>query len=269
MSGGIKMLRYLLIACLLVATSCRPKQSRKEANSPSTSESTMSAAPSSPSNELPGPERAAGAAARTRARLERDLSAKGLHFGDPVFVRIFKEERMLEVWVEHRSTKKFHLFRTWPIAAMSGDLGPKLMEGDNQAPEGFYFVTPDRMKPDSRFHLAFNLGYPNAYDRAHGRTGTFLMVHGDVKSIGCFAMTDAKIEEIYTLCAAALDHGQPYFRVHCFPFRMTAERIAEAKGHQWEEFWENLKEGYDLFEQTNIPPDAAVKEMRYVFEPAK
>jgi murein L,D-transpeptidase YafK len=260
------MFRYLLVACLFGGTSCRPKQSQREVSSSSTSESTMSEPSSSPINGLPGPERVAGAAARTHAELERDLTAKGLRFGDPVFVRIFKEERLLEVWVEHHSTKQYQLFRTWPIAGMSGEIGPKLMEGDNQAPEGFYFVTPDRMKPDSRFHLAFNLGYPNAYDLAHGRTGTFLMVHGDVKSIGCFAMTDEKIEEIYTLCAAALDQGQPFFRVHCFPFRMTSTRMEKVKGHRWEEFWNNLKEGYDLFEQNKIPPDVAVKEMRYVFE---
>jgi len=148
---------------------------------------------------------------------------------------------------------------------MSGKLGPKTAEGDLQAPEGFYFVPPSRMKPDSTYHLAFNLGYPNAYDQAHGRTGSFLMVHGNRISIGCFAMTDSKIEEIYTLCDAALDKGQPFFRVHVFPFRMTKERLALAKDHKWHDFWLNLKEGYDWFETKRVPPDTTVKDLRYAF----
>jgi murein L,D-transpeptidase YafK len=152
---------------------------------------------------------------------------------------------------------------------MSGTLGPKLAEGDGQAPEGFYFVTPDRMKPDSRYHLAFNLGFPNAYDTAHGRTGSFLMVHGNRVSIGCFAMTDPKIEEIYTLCAAALTHGQPFFRVHVFPFRMTPERLAQTAGQPWHDFWQNLKQGYDWFETNHLPPDATVADRRYAFRPER
>ncbi|NNC90292.1 MAG: murein L,D-transpeptidase, partial [Akkermansiaceae bacterium] len=197
--------------------------------------------------------------------LERDLAATGLRFGDPVFIRIFKEERELELWVRHRTDGRFRKFRTWPVVAMSGKLGPKLAEGDRQAPEGFYFVPPGRMKPDSRFHLAFNLGYPNAYDRAHGRTGSFLMVHGNRVSIGCFAMTDARIEEIYTICDAALANGQGFFRVHVFPFRMTEARMARAKEHRWESFWKNQQEGYRHFETSKRPPNVTVVNKRYVF----
>ncbi|NNC90031.1 MAG: murein L,D-transpeptidase, partial [Akkermansiaceae bacterium] len=213
-----------------------------------------------------GPTRAKAAADRVRPALRRDLAGRGLRFGDPVFLRIFKEERELEVWVQEPGKPSFRHFRTYRIAAMSGSPGPKLKEGDRQAPEGFYFVKPSRMNPASRFHLSFNLGYPNAYDRAHNRTGSHLMVHGNRVSIGCFAMTDAKIEEIYTLCDAALNGGQPFFRVHCFPFRMTAARMDAAEGHRWESFWRNLKEGYDVFERTKIPPDAAVRRKRYVFD---
>ncbi len=211
-------------------------------------------------------DRAAEAAKRVRPALEKDLAAAGLRFGAPVFLRIFKEERELELWVREPGRKTFRHFRTWPIVAMSGKLGPKTWEGDRQAPEGFYFVPPSRMHPKSRFHLAFNLGYPNAYDRAHGRTGSFLMVHGNRWSAGCFAMTDEKIEEIYTLCDAALKNGQPFFRVHCFPFRMTSGRMTAAAGHQWESFWMNLKEGYDAFEQSGIPPNVAVRDNKYRFE---
>ncbi|WP_226895640.1 L,D-transpeptidase family protein [Luteolibacter marinus] len=217
-----------------------------------------------PATPLPGPERAKAAAARVRPELERDLAAKGLHFGDPVFLRAFKEEGELELWIRRRDSGKYELFRTWKIAAQSGKLGPKLAEGDQQVPEGFYFVPPSGMKPDSVFHLAFNIGYPNTYDRHHGRTGTFIMIHGNRVSIGCLAMTDPKIEEIYTLCDAALKGGQPFFRVHLFPFRMTSENLARES--EWHDFWMNLKEGYDHFERLRVPPDVQVENGRYRFK---
>lgn len=209
-------------------------------------------------------ERVEKAARRVTPVLEKEMEGSGLVVGSPVFIRIFKEERELELWLKKGET--FQLFRTYPIAAMSGRLGPKLAEGDGQAPEGFYFVPPTSMNPRSDFHLAFNIGYPNRYDRAHGRTGTFIMVHGDRQSIGCFAMTDEKIEEIYTLCHAAFQKGQPYFRVHSFPFRMSPERMEKAKGHQWEAFWKELQPGYDWFEQKKIPPNVEVRDKRYYFQ---
>ncbi len=213
-----------------------------------------------------GPARARAAAANTRPGLERDLATAGLKFGDPVFIRAFKEEDRLEVFVRNRATGKFDLFRSYPIAAASGGLGPKLREGDGQVPEGFYVVPPAAMKPDSQFHLSFNIGYPNEYDRAHQRTGSVIMVHGNCVSIGCLAMTDEKIEEIYTLCGAAHERGQGYFRVHIFPFRMTSERMLKSAGDPNEEFWMNLKAGYDLFEKNRVPPDVSVLDGRYRFE---
>ncbi len=149
---------------------------------------------------------------------------------------------------------------------MSGQLGPKLAEGDRQAPEGFYFVTRSMMHPTSRYHLAFNIGYPNRYDTAHARTGSFIMVHGNTQSIGCFAMTDEKIEEIYTLCDAALRNGQNYFRVHVFPFRMTDARMKAENGHRWISFWRNLQEGYLWFEEKARPPNVEVAQKKYIFE---
>lgn len=214
---------------------------------------------------LPGPERARDAAARVKPALENELEAKNLRFGDPVFLRAFKEERELELWVLRRDTGKFEHFRTWPVAASSGNPGPKLAEGDGQVPEGFYFAGPKAMKPDSRYHLAFNVGYPNAYDQYHRRTGSFIMIHGGNASIGCLAMTDAGIEEIYTLCDAALRSGQPFFRVHIFPFRMSEARMADATGHEWEDFWHNLREGYEHFERDGIPPEVTVENGRYRF----
>jgi murein L,D-transpeptidase YafK len=218
--------------------------------------------------QSPSEKRDKAAAARVLPELKKALEEKGLRAGAPVFIRIFKKERQLELWVR-KDDGTYALFRTYPVVAMSGELGPKLAEGDNQAPEGFYHVPPAAMKPDSTFHLAFNLGYPNAYDRAHGRTGSFLMVHGNEVSIGCFAMTNEKIEEIYTLCDLALKNGQPFFRVHAFPFRLTDKRIADIAGNKWEDFWKNLKEGYDFFEREKKPPEVTVSGRRYVFQAAK
>ncbi len=217
-------------------------------------------------NGQEGDARAQAVAKRVMPPLQRALQEKGLKFGSPVFVRIFKEERLLELWMKQvDSSDSFQLFRTYPIAAMSGSLGPKLAEGDRQAPEGFYHVPASMMNPRSRFHLAFNIGYPNRYDQAHGRTGSFIMVHGDRQSIGCFAMTDAKIEEIYTLCDAALKGGQSFFRVHSFPFRMTSERMERTRDHRWESFWKNLQEGYQWFEEKKNPPRVEVASLKYIF----
>ena len=156
---------------------------------------------------------------------------------------------------------------TMPICLWSGRLGPKLREGDRQAPEGFYAVSHKQLHPGSRHHLAFNLGFPNAYDRAHGRTGSYLMVHGGCSSIGCYAMTDGAVDDIYRIVEAALDGGQDHVPVHVFPFRMTPERLAAMAGEQWIGFWRNLKTGYDLFEKTGKPPPAFACGERYGFGP--
>lgn len=197
--------------------------------------------------------------------LEEDLTTKGLKLGAPVFIRAFKEERKVELWIQETGKKTFALFRTYRVAASSGDLGPKFAEGDRQVPEGFYFVPPSQMNPNSRFHLAFNVGYPNAYDRAHGRHGTAIMIHGSEVSTGCLAMTDPKIEEIYTLCDAAHRGGQKFFRVHLFPFRMNSERMFLARDSPWYSFWKNLETGYQWFEQKKIPPNATVQDKKYHF----
>jgi murein L,D-transpeptidase YafK len=212
----------------------------------------------------PGPARAKAAAANTRPGLVRDLSAVGLKFGDPIFIRVFKDEALLEMFIQHRASGKYHLFRAYPIAAASGTLGPKLAEGDGQVPEGFYQVLPTAMNPASQYHLSFNIGYPNEYDRAHQRTGSAIMVHGNRVSIGCLAMTDEKIEEIYTLAAAAHQGGQPFFPIHIFPFRITSKHIETTPQFANKEFWMNLKQGYDLFEQTHIPPQVYVVRGRYL-----
>jgi len=248
----MKLASIMGLLCLGLIVSCGKKKSQS--------------LPMTEKTLLHGAARAAAAEAKVRPSLERDLAAAGLRYGDPVFIRAFKEEKRLELFVRNRATGTFDLFRTYPIVAASGQLGPKLAEGDQQVPEGFYTVPPTAMNPDSKFHLAFNIGYPNEYDRAQHRTGGAIMVHGDRKSIGCLAMTDEKIDEIYTLCAAAQVNGQALFQVHLFPFRMTAERMAKAAGDPNEGFWKNLKEGYDIFETTHAPPEVSVSDERYQFQ---
>lgn len=214
--------------------------------------------------EPPSSARSRSVIKRVTPFLEKSLREENLRLGAPIFIRIFKEERQLEVWLDDGG--RFQLYRTYRICTYSGDLGPKLRQGDLQSPEGFYFVTPGRMNPYSRFHLSFNIGYPNAYDRHHGRTGSALMVHGNCVSIGCYAMTDPSIEEIYAVADAALRNGQPFFRVHIFPFRMTIEKMESHRVSKWQDFWENLKEGYDFFERSGRPPNVGVRQGRYVFE---
>ena len=191
------------------------------------------------------------------------LAKKGMDPDAPIFVRIFKEESELEVW-KARDDGRFYHVKTYPICNWSGDLGPKVNQGDRQAPEGFYAISQTQMNPNSGFHLAFNLGYPNAYDRAHRRTGDFIMVHGKCKSAGCYAMTDALMEEIYALARESFKGGQTAFPVHAFPFRMTEANMARYRNHQWYGFWQTLKEGYDHFETTRVPPNVAVCERKYV-----
>lgn len=208
------------------------------------------------------------AARRVGPRLRQAYAEIGLTWGAPVFLRLFKESNELEIWVESKTGGEFELFRAYKIAYYSGSLGPKLREGDLQAPEGFYAFGQKQLNPQSRFHLSFNIGYPNAYDKHHGRTGGLIMVHGNVVSIGCFAMTDALIEEIYTIVRASLAKGQGFIRVHSFPFRMTEQRMAKAvaDGSSWIEFWRNLKEGYDAFEARKRPPSCVIKDGRYAFD---
>ncbi len=174
--------------------------------------------------------------AAARANVEAEL---GAFFGAPVFLRIIKESRLLELWVQHGGS--WHILKSYPITGMSGTLGPKQKEGDKQAPEGIYDVVPDRMNPQSRFHLAMNIGYPNEYDRSLGRTGSFIMIHGSDASVGCFAMTDPGIEEIYTMVNEAFRRGQKRVEVHIYPFEMTAARMEKEKDNPHHPFWRTLQ----------------------------
>ncbi len=191
------------------------------------------------------------------------LGKKGMVTGTPMFIRVFKEESELELW-KQRDDGRFYHFKTYPICNWSGDLGPKIKQGDKQAPEGFYTVPQGMMNPNSQFHLAFNLGYPNVFDRVNNRTGDFLMIHGKCKSAGCYAMTDALIEEIYALARESFIGGQEAIHVHAFPFRMTDANLARHKSNEHYKFWLTLKEGYDYFETSRKPAEVLVCERRYV-----
>lgn len=193
------------------------------------------------------------------------MKDKGMTRRDPILIRIYKEESELEVWKQNEKGRYAHL-KTYEICRWSGTLGPKKTEGDGQAPEGFYQVTPGQMNPKSQYYLAFNLGYPNAYDRSLGRTGAHLMVHGDCLSKGCYAMTDEQIAEVYAIAREALNAGQPSFQVQAFPFRMTAENLARRRNDPNFEFWKNLKEGADHFEVTRLEPKVGVCGRKYVFD---
>ena len=188
-----------------------------------------------------------------RKRAAKEWAA---HFGKPVFIRIIKEERLLELWLQEPDKGTWKCHKSYTIAGMSGSIGPKTAEGDKQAPEGFYRVYPRSMNPRSKFHLAFNIGYPNRYDRELGRTGSFIMVHGSIWSVGCFAMTDAGIDEIYTLVNEAFKAGAENVPVQIYPFRMTAERMKKEKGNTHYAFWQHLHPGWQHTETRHEPyPD--------------
>jgi murein L,D-transpeptidase YafK len=201
-------------------------------------------------------------------KLLAEIESKNMDKGSPMLVRLFKQEAELEVWKQDRSGK-FALLKTYPICRWSGDLGPKVKEGDRQAPEGFYSITPAQMNPTSAYYLSFNMGYPNAYDKAWGRTGSQLMVHGDCSSRGCYAMTDEQISEIYALGRESFFGGQNAFQVQAYPFRMTPQNMARHRNNPNMPFWKMIKEGNDHFEVTRQEPKVDFCERKYVFDAEK
>lgn len=192
------------------------------------------------------------------------IQQKDMTKSSPIVVRIFKEESELEVWKETNSGD-YELLKTYPICRWSGELGPKVREGDRQAPEGFYTITPGQMNANSSYYLAFDLGFPNAYDRAWGRSGSNLMVHGDCSSRGCYAMTDEQVQEIFALGRESFYGGQRSFQVQAYPFRMTTDNLVRHRNNPHLAFWKMLKEGSDVFELTKAPPKVDYCGKRYVF----
>jgi len=195
--------------------------------------------------------------------LEKSLEKIDAKVGDPIFIRIFKKEKKLELWVN--SDKEFKLCKTYNICTYSGELGPKLKTGDKQSPEGFYTVSKNQLKPNSKYHLAFNIGFPNQYDKNLKRTGSYLMVHGECTSTGCYAMNNQQMEEIYKMAEATFENNQKKFQVHIFPFKMTKQHMDMYATNKWHSFWINLKLGHDIFERYKVIPIIKMPGNRYRF----
>jgi murein L,D-transpeptidase YafK len=227
------------------------KQDSKQADKPSPPEDTKKL-PAKATKKLP-PE------------LLALLQQKKMPINSPILVRTFKEEAELEVWKQD-TTGRFQLLKTYPICRWSGDLGPKFWEGDRQTPEGFYRVTPEQMNPHSNYYLSINIGFPNSFDKANTRDGSLLMIHGDCWSVGCYAMTDEQISEIYALARESFLGSRPSFQVQAYPFRLTPANLARHRNHPDLAFWQMLKIGNDHFFATRLEPKVDVCKGRYVFD---
>jgi murein L,D-transpeptidase YafK len=221
------------------------------------------------SNPLPPKENSTPLPAKATKELPRELLAllrqKKMPKNSPIILRVFKEEAELEVWKQDTSGR-FQILKTYPICRWSGDLGPKVQEGDRQAPEGFYTITPQLMNPNSNYYLSINVGYPNSFDKANKRDGSLLMIHGDCLSAGCYAMTDEQISEIYSLARDTFLGGRPSFQVQAYPFRMTPANLARHRNNPSLAFWKMLKIGNDHFETTHLEPKVNVCNRLYVFD---
>lgn len=198
------------------------------------------------------------------SRIVAEMQKKNMPRTSPIMIRIFKEEGVLEVW-KAKADNRFDMISSYQICAWSGKLGPKKKEGDRQAPEGFYNLTPAHLNPNSKYFLAINTGFPNRYDQVNGRTGSDLMIHGACSSSGCYSMTDEQVLEIYAFARDAFKGGQSAVQLQAFPFRMTAENMARHRGSEHYDFWQMLRTGYDNFEVTKRPPEVNVCEKKYVF----
>jgi|GEM_PF-157851 len=184
--------------------------------------------------------------------------------GTPVFIQIFKQERTLDLY--GKIGNEYRLLNSFRICDFSGGLGPKRVEGDFKSPEGFYSVRLNQLKPDSHFYRAINIGFPNQYDRENGYSGNYLMIHGNCVSIGCYAMTNAYMDQIYTYVNAALRNGQSQVEVNIFPFRMTDSNMLRHRDSAYIGFWKQLKPGYDYFLKYKQPPNVSVNNGQYVLK---
>ena len=183
----------------------------------------------------------------------------------PIMARIFKEEGKLEIW-KQKTNGRYDLIATYDICKWSGKLGPEIHRGRPPGAGRLLYGAPGADEPELEATIwPSTSAIPNAYDRANGRTGANLMVHGACSSSGCYSMTDAQIEQIYAFARDAFQGGQTEFQIQAFPFRMTAANMARYRNDPNYAFWKMLKEGYDHFEITKVPPKVDVCEKRYVF----
>lgn len=213
--------------------------------------------------ELPDSKRASDARTANWPKLQKDLSEQKFDSKYRIYIRIIKQLDLLEVWAKKGNT--YQIFKRYNVCYYSGGLGTKVTNGDKKSPEGFYTVGPKQLNPVSNYHLALNIGYPNKLEKLKGYTGDAIMIHGNCASIGCYAMTDPVIEEVYTMAYKAFEAGQTNINVDIFPFRMTDAHMKEFEKSPYMPFWKTLKPGYDLFEKNHIPPVAGIKNKQYAF----
>lgn len=206
-------------------------------------------------------ERVRAASERVAARVAARFEAAGVPYPTDVLFRVFKSERIFQVWGLDPATGRYVLVRDYPVCAVSGHLGPKTRRGDLQMPEGFYTI--DLFNPRSRFHLSMRVDYPNAADRARGqfdnRMGGDIYVHGGCATVGCVPLTDEVIEELYVIAVEARGNGQASIPIHIFPSRMEGAPMRdlwEEAGGDWSmwRFWLSLKAGYDHFQTHHQEP---------------
>lgn len=200
--------------------------------------------------------------------LKSDLKKKGINENFELFLRVFKEDKLIEVWLKPKDEKEFKLFKTYNICASSGELGPKRKQGDGQVPEGFYTIAV--FNPYSSYHLSLGVSYPNASDKiiGKGNLGGDIMIHGNCVTIGCMPLTDTYIKEVYILAVEARNNGQQSIPVHIFPTKMDEKgmKFLADTNPKNIDFWKNLKTGYDYFEQNKkISKFSVDKTGKYLF----
>lgn len=202
----------------------------------------------------------------TKDKIANDLASQQLSVGDDVLIRVFKFDKSLQVWMRPSGTDEpFRVIKDYAVCKYSGTLGPKERVGDKQAPEGFYEITADNLNYQSRYHLSMDIGYPNTFDQSLGRTGSLIMIHGSCDSVGCFAMGNAQIEEIFYLVEQALQSGQSAVQVHVFPFHFDASQSAIILQSEWLNFWQNIRQGYERFNATKQPLNISVNSGKYEY----
>jgi murein L,D-transpeptidase YafK len=192
-----------------------------------------------------------------------ETEAAGAKKDSAVLIRIFKETKELELWRD-KGNGKYVLVKIYPICSYSGHLGPKIRMGDRQAPEGFYSITAGQLNYQSVEFVSMNTGYPNAYDRAYGRTGAHLMIHGGCSSAGCYAIEHGPAQEVFTAVRDALKAGQKSVQLQIYPFRMTSLNLAAHMQDKNFPFWRELKVGYDRFELTHEELSVNVVNKNYI-----
>lgn len=213
--------------------------------------------------DLPDSKRASGVRATLWPKLQAEMNDGGFDSKTRIYLRIFKQTDEFEVWA--KKGNKYALFKRYDICYYSGGLGTKTKMGDGKSPEGFYTITAKQLNPVSNYHLAINIGYPNQLEKQKGYTGDAIMVHGNCASIGCYAMTDTRIEEIYTLVYKALEAGQDKINLDIFPFRMNDYHMDFFSASPYLPFWKTMKPGYDIFEKKRVPATAKVVGKKYSF----